>query len=108
MGPVGCGRFEKDKEVIVSIITVGSTASLEAALGHAHAGDTIQLQAGQYDGLVIKYANFSGVTITSADPSHPAVISAAASALPSLPRPTMAKRVQAEGPEEESRSSSRI
>jgi Ca2+-binding RTX toxin-like protein len=75
VGPVGCGRFEKDKEVIVSIITVGSTASLEAALGHAHAGDTIQLQAGQYDGLVIKYANFSGVTITSADPSHPAVIS---------------------------------
>ena len=61
----------------MSIITVGSTASLEAALSRAHAGDTIQLQAGQYDGLVIKNLTFAqGVTITSADAAHPAVLTA--------------------------------
>src|SRR5262249_27971035 len=37
--------------------------------------DTIQLQAGQYDGLAIKNLTFSkDVTITSADPSHQAVL----------------------------------
>jgi parallel beta-helix repeat protein len=73
---VGCGRYKKTKEEDVSIITVGNTAGLMAALGKAHAGDTIQLQAGQYDGLVIKNMTFAqGVTITSADASHPAVLS---------------------------------
>jgi Ca2+-binding RTX toxin-like protein len=57
------------------ITTVSSAAALNAAVQTAQPGDTIQLQAGQYDGVVIKYANFSGVTITSADPLHPAVIS---------------------------------
>jgi Ca2+-binding RTX toxin-like protein len=59
----------------VSIITVGSTAALQTALSHAHAGDTIQLQAGQYSGLAIQNLSFAqDVTITSADALHPAVL----------------------------------
>jgi Ca2+-binding RTX toxin-like protein len=59
----------------VSIITVGTTAALQSALSSAHAGDTIRLQAGQYDGLAIKNLSFSqDVTITSADPLHQAVL----------------------------------
>jgi Ca2+-binding RTX toxin-like protein len=65
----------KDKEEDVSIITVGSTTALMSALSSAHAGDTIKLQAGQYDGLAIKNLTFSqDVTITSADPLHQAVL----------------------------------
>jgi Ca2+-binding RTX toxin-like protein len=65
----------KDKEDDVSIITVSSTSTLMSALSHAHAGDTIQLKAGEYDGLAMKNLTFSSdVTITSADPLHQAVL----------------------------------
>lgn len=55
--------------------TVGTTAALTAALKLAKAGDTIQLQAGTYSGVELKFLNLgTGVTITSADPSHKAVL----------------------------------
>jgi Ca2+-binding RTX toxin-like protein len=74
-GARGVRALREDKEEHVSIITVGSTASLGAALANAHAGDTIQLQAGQYDGLAIRNLTFAqDVTITSSDPSHQAVL----------------------------------
>jgi Ca2+-binding RTX toxin-like protein len=58
-----------------NVITVASTAALQTALAHAHAGDTIQLQAGQYNGLAINNLTFAqDVTITSADASHAAVL----------------------------------
>jgi hypothetical protein len=59
----------------VSTITVNSTAKLNAALATAHAGDTIQLAAGTYSGIMIKNFNAGGaVTITSASLSNHAVI----------------------------------
>jgi parallel beta-helix repeat protein len=55
---------------------VGDTGSLNTTLSFAQSGDTIQLAAGQYDGLSIKNLTFAdGVTITSADPSQQAVLS---------------------------------
>lgn len=57
----------------MSVVTVSNTAGLQSALGVAAPGDTIMLTAGTYTGIQIKA--FSGdVTITSADPSHPAVV----------------------------------
>ena len=59
----------------MSTITVNTTAALEAALATAHAGETIQLAAGTYAGVAIQNFNSAGtVTITSADPTHQAVI----------------------------------
>ena len=61
----------------MSNITVGSTAALSSALQSAQSGDTILLQAGTYTGLDYVFYNRSfaqGVTIASADPSHPATL----------------------------------
>ena len=59
----------------MSTITVSNTAGLTAALKTAHDGDTISLKAGTYSGLDFNHVNFaSGVTITSADPLHEAVL----------------------------------
>jgi hypothetical protein len=52
---------------------VDSPSALEAALASAHAGQTIRLAPGVYPELVIHDLK-GGVTITSADPAHPAVI----------------------------------
>lgn len=59
-----------------SVITVQNTAGLQAALSMAVAGETIQLTAGTYSGVSIGGYNYggAGVTITSADASHHAVI----------------------------------
>jgi Ca2+-binding RTX toxin-like protein len=56
------------------ITTVSSAAALNAALQAAHAGDTIQLAAGTYAGVVANNLHFTGagVTITSADTSSQA------------------------------------
>src|SRR4051794_19272486 len=61
----------------VSNITVGNTAALTSALASAHSGDTILLQAGTYTGLDYTFTSLnyaSGLTITSADPSHMATL----------------------------------
>ena len=55
--------------------TVGSTAGLMAALGTAHAGDTILLSSGSYSNVQIQGLNFATpVNIMSADPTHLAVL----------------------------------
>jgi parallel beta-helix repeat protein len=60
----------------MSIVTVSSTAALTSAVNAAHDGDTILLKAGEYDGLALKNLTFAqGITITSADPTHEAVLS---------------------------------
>ncbi len=57
------------------ITTVSSAAALNAALKTAQAGDTIKLTAGNYAGVVATGVTFGqDVTITSADPLHPATI----------------------------------
>jgi hypothetical protein len=58
----------------VSTVTVNSVASLKAAIASAKSGQTIQLAAGTYSGVSISKVNLSGVTITSADPGHKAVL----------------------------------
>lgn len=56
------------------LIPVNSTASLVRALQTAHNGDVISVAAGSYAGVVLKNISIAGnVTITSADPNHPAV-----------------------------------
>ena len=56
-------------------VTVGTVSDLVNALKSAHAGDTILLKAGTYDGVGIYGFNYNGtVTIASADPTHQAVI----------------------------------
>jgi len=58
-----------------SVMTVSSTAALTSALKSAHGGDTILLQAGTYSGFSLYHQDFgTGVTITSADPTHQAVL----------------------------------
>ncbi len=63
-----------------TIITVTSAAGLYDALAHAKGGETIQLASGSYGNLALNpYSgmniNFpSNVTITSADPLHPATL----------------------------------
>ena len=59
----------------MSTILVDSTAALSSALKTAQAGDTIQLAAGTYSGLSVSGVTIAGgVTITSADAAHPAVL----------------------------------
>lgn len=54
---------------------VSTVAQLNSALASAHGGETIRLAPGVYSGLGTKELNYaSGVTITSADETHPAVI----------------------------------
>jgi VCBS repeat-containing protein len=58
------------------VVTVSNVSQLMSALQSAHAGDTIKLAAGTYSGVQLNNLNFSSaVTITSADTSHPAVLS---------------------------------
>jgi Ca2+-binding RTX toxin-like protein len=56
--------------------TVNSTDALVSALKTAQSGDTILLSPGNYSTLALSGVNFSGqgVTIASADPSHPASV----------------------------------
>jgi hypothetical protein len=59
-----------------NVVTVSTTAGLTAALKSAHAGETIELAAGTYSGVVIQNANFATpVTITSVNPNNEAVLS---------------------------------
>lgn len=60
----------------MATITVNSTASLVTAIGAASGGDTIKLASGVYSDLNLKSTKvFDGdVTITSADPLKPAVL----------------------------------
>lgn len=59
----------------MSTITVSTTAELKAALTTAQGGDTILLATGTYSAVSLQNFNFStAVTITSADASHPAVL----------------------------------
>jgi hypothetical protein len=59
----------------MTTITVSSPADLLAALAKAAGGDTVALAVASYDGLLLKDFSFSPpVTITSADPSQPAVL----------------------------------
>ncbi len=59
----------------MTVITVNSSQSLMNAVASAKDGDVIKLAAGTYSGVVLSGANFlKGVTITSADPLHQAVL----------------------------------
>ena len=61
-----------------TILTVSTKAALYNALSHAKGGETIQLAAGSYGNLSLTDMAFhvaSNVTITSADPLHPASFS---------------------------------
>jgi hypothetical protein len=60
----------------MSTVTVSSTAGLLQALSGAQSGDTILLAAGSYSNVLLQNFNFTGnVTITSADPTHRAMLS---------------------------------
>ena len=57
-----------------SVILADGKTALNAALKSAHAGDTIQLAAGNYSDVAILGVNFNdAVTITSKDPTNKAV-----------------------------------
>ena len=64
----------------MTVINVSTAAGLYDAIAHAKGGDTIQLAGGNYGALVMNtYSGFninfpSNVTITSADPLHPATL----------------------------------
>jgi parallel beta-helix repeat protein len=59
----------------MSEFTVSSASALTAALKLAQSGDTVELQAGTYSGVALSNLTFAGgVTITSADPNHEAVV----------------------------------
>jgi Ca2+-binding RTX toxin-like protein len=59
----------------MSVVTVNGAAALKAAITSAHDGDTIQLAAGNYGDVSIVAKNFNnGVTITSVDAGHPAIL----------------------------------
>ena len=58
----------------MSTYTVSTSTALVEALNIAKAGDIIALKAGTYDPVLIRGVNAGGVTITSADPNNPAVL----------------------------------
>ena len=59
----------------MTVVTVGSSQALSQALQFAADGDVIKLSPGVYSGLNFKGLSFSqGVTVTSADPKNPAVL----------------------------------
>jgi nitrous oxidase accessory protein NosD len=59
----------------MAIVTVSDTAHLLSALTAAQSGDVIQLAAGTYAPIKITGLNFAGgVTVTSADSLHPALL----------------------------------
>src|ERR1700744_6044645 len=55
-------------------IAVSDTRGLNAALKAASSGETILLKSGQYDGVSVNGIVANGVTIASADPTHPATL----------------------------------
>jgi Ca2+-binding RTX toxin-like protein len=59
----------------MTVFTASSTADVEKYLAVVKAGDTIQLNRGTYSGLLVQNISTSNVTITSADPNNPAVLS---------------------------------
>jgi Ca2+-binding RTX toxin-like protein len=60
---------------------VSTTAELKTALAKAGDGDVIKLASGDYDNLSLRNINIAGnVTITSANPSDPAVLTSLAMA----------------------------
>ena len=71
--PLGKPLNELEARVTTTIVT--NSLGLTSALNAAHAGDVIQLAAGTYAPIKITGLNFSGtVTVTSADPTHLAVM----------------------------------
>ncbi len=60
----------------MAVISVASTAELYAALSSAEGGERIELAGGDYGSLNISGVTFpSDVTIVSADPANPAIVS---------------------------------
>jgi hypothetical protein len=58
-----------------SVVIVNSVSGLNAALAKAHAGETIELAPGQYNGVALVHDSFSSaVTITSESAANPAVL----------------------------------
>ncbi len=55
-------------------VTVKNTAGLNAALKSAKAGSAILLAPGRYDGVQVDQIKVNGVTVTSADPRSPAIL----------------------------------
>lgn len=59
----------------MTVVTVTSSQGLMNAVQFAADGDVIKLASGTYSGIILRTANFAnGITITSADPTRPAVI----------------------------------
>ncbi|MEZ5654600.1 MAG: right-handed parallel beta-helix repeat-containing protein [Sphingobium sp.] len=59
----------------MAILTVNSSQAFTNAVSSARDGDVIKLAPGTYSNILIKNASFnSGITITSADPNNPAVL----------------------------------
>lgn len=59
----------------MAVISVNSSQSLTNAVLSARDGDVIKLAPGTYSNIIIRDATFqNGITITSADPNNPAVL----------------------------------
>lgn len=60
----------------MAVISVSSSAQFMSAMRTIKSGDTISLATGTYDDLNLRYYNFAGagITIESADPARPAVL----------------------------------
>lgn len=59
----------------MAVVTVNSSQSLMSAVANAASGDVIKLAAGTYSNVTLKGLSFAnGLTITSADPNKPAVL----------------------------------
>lgn len=56
------------------VFSVSSSDQLTKVLANAKSGDTIALASGTYAPIIIRGVNAGGITITSADPSHQAVL----------------------------------
>ena len=74
-GPIGVEPRGWQGIFRVAQIKVDSVTALTSALKSAQSGDTILLAPGAYSGAVVSGLSFaSGITITSADPAHQAVL----------------------------------
>lgn len=72
---VGLAALSSTPTLASAPIVVTSTAQLLSALKHAVGGSTIELAPGTYSGVVISgIKNTQAITITSLQPSHPAVL----------------------------------
>lgn len=59
----------------MTVVTVNTSQALMNAVQFAVDGDVIKLAPGTYSNIILRNANFAnGITVTSADPNHPAVI----------------------------------